>query len=117
MPHEEAVVNGGTTVHQRRGSIRSIYSRAFDADRAYEAEHPSSLPSSWGELFGGKPVQAELHGQAEVKGKAKVTISIPGRADRDVRVPLRGAVNANGAGSLGVSSPDAAAHPAGVGHN
>jgi len=60
---------------------------------------------------GGRPVQAELNGQAEVKGEAKVTITIPGLGDRDVRVPLRGTFSANGPGSLDVSSPDAVAHP------
>jgi hypothetical protein len=106
--HEEAVANHGTTVHERRGSMHSIYTRAFNEERA-----AMGLP-----LLGqdSKPVQAELHGQAEVKGEAKVTITIPGLGDRDVRVPLRGTVNANGPGSLGVSSPDALAPGHGLGH-
>jgi hypothetical protein len=107
--HEEAVENQGTTVHERRGSRTDIYRRAFNEERAALGLPPIADPNG--------PVQAELHGQAEVKGEAKVTIEIPGVGTRDVRVPLKGVVNANGPGSLGVSSPDAGAHPVGVGHN
>ena len=59
-------------------------------------------------------ITAELKGSAEVKGEAKVTIDIPGVANRTVGVPLRGTLSPNGAGSLGVSSPDAGAMPIGV---
>lgn len=107
--HEEAVENHGTTVHERRGSRTDIYRKAFNEERAALGLPLIADPN--------KPVQAELHGQAEVKGEAKVTIEIPGVGSRDVRIPLKGTVNANGPGSLGVSSPDAAAHPVGVGHN
>ncbi|MCW5693087.1 MAG: hypothetical protein KIT48_12050 [Pseudolabrys sp.] len=61
------------------------------------------------------PVQAELHGTAEVKGEAKVTIEIPGLPARTVDVPLRGQISTNGPGSVGVSAPDAEA-PRGLGH-
>jgi hypothetical protein len=107
--HEAAEENHGTTVHERRGSRTDIYRRAFNEERAALGLPPIADPN--------RPVQAELHGEAEVKGEAKVTIEIPGFGTRDVRVPLKGTVNANGPGSLGVSSPDAGAHPVGIGHN
>ena len=89
---------------KRIDSATSPYRKAFNEERA-----ALGLPLIGQD--GGRPVQAELNGQAEVKGEAKVTITIPGLGDRDVRVPLRGTFNANGPGSLDVSSPDAVAHP------
>jgi len=93
---------------KRIDSATSPYRKAFNEERA-----ALGLPLIGQD--GGRPVQAELNGQAEVKGEAKVTITIPGTipglGDRDVRVPLRGTFSANGPGSLDVSSPDAVAHP------
>ncbi|MFA6265964.1 MAG: phage tail tape measure protein [Pseudolabrys sp.] len=55
------------------------------------------------------PVEATLKGSAEVTGKAEVVITIPGLSNSwTVQVPMRGTVDANGPGSLGTSSPDAA---------
>lgn len=96
---------------QRGGrSMRDVYTNAFNEDRAR-----LGLPLMGQD--GGTPIKAELHGQAEVKGEARVTIDIPGLPSRTVGVPLNGALNANGPGSLGKSSPDASAKPSGVGHN
>lgn len=53
--------------------------------------------------------------KGEVKGEAKVTLDLSGLGisrSWDVRVPLKGTIGTNGPGSLGTSSPDAAA-PAG----
>lgn len=63
-----------------------------------------------------EPVKAESTGIAQVKGEARITIDIPGFGSRQVNVPL-GGILSNGPGSLGTSSPDASAHPVGVGHN
>jgi len=58
-------------------------------------------------------VTAELKGEATVSGKAEVTINIPGFGVHSAMIPLSGTVSANGPGSLGTSSPDAAAMPVG----
>jgi hypothetical protein len=107
--HEAAVENEGKSIGERRGRMSEVYRKVFNEERA-----ALGLPQIGQDS--GKPVTAELHGQAEVKGEAKVTITIPGLGDRDVRVPLRGTMNANGPGSLGVSSPDAGAPGHGLGH-
>jgi hypothetical protein len=69
----------------------------------------------------GQPVQAELHGQADVKGELTVKVEPSSEllriVDQAKKASLSGTVRANGPGSLGVSSLDAAAHPSGVGHN
>jgi hypothetical protein len=75
-------------------------------------EYGRSLQAGSG-INGTTPIQAELRGEAKVTGEAKITIDIPGLGSRVVNVPLNGTLGANGPGSLGVSSPDAAAAPVG----
>jgi hypothetical protein len=70
---------------------------------------PFATPAEWPAAGkNAEPVKAELTGFAKVTGEAKIMIDIPGLPSRTVNVPLNGTVNANGPGSLGTSSPDAA---------
>jgi hypothetical protein len=95
-------------------SGRSVYEQD---DRKAIPERPSYLKPGTTSIWEGPPLTAELKGEAKVTGEARITIDIPGLPSRTVNVPLNGTVNANGPGSLGVSSPDSSAHPSGVGHN
>lgn len=102
----------GKTVQERLssqggGSMRDVRIRAFNEDR-----ERMGLPLLGDN--GPRTVEAELKGKAEVSGKAEVTINIPSLGVHSVTVPLRGTLNANGPGSLGVSTPDAAAAPVGA---
>ena len=99
----------GKTVQERLasqggGSMRDVRIRAFNEERAR-----MGLPL----LGGDRPVEAELKGEAKVSGKAEVTINIPGFGVHSAMIPLSGTMSANGPGSLGTSSPDAAAMPVG----
>jgi hypothetical protein len=69
-------------------------------------------------VSGDKQITAQLAGSADVKGQADVTVKIEAgssliRAVEQARTAMRlsGTLNANGPGSLGHSSPDAAAPP------
>ena len=93
----------GERLKAKRGgrSMREMYRDAFSEQR-----QELGLPG----IAGAPQVQAELRGSAKVAGEAKVTIDIPALGYRSaVMVPLQGALDANGPGSLGTSSPDAAA--------
>lgn len=91
--------------------MRDLYRREYGADPA----------NATGDGPGGdsRPVTAELQGSAEVKGettvKVEVTVSpsselITANATANANnAQMRGMLNANGPGSVGRSSPDAAA--------
>jgi hypothetical protein len=93
--------------------LRTRLRTFFGIDDPHEPA-PWMPGGSWDTKGGGGAAAPELHGK--VTGEAKITIDIPGVGTRDVNVPLRGTVSANGPGSLGTSSPDAAAQPIGLGH-
>jgi len=105
-------------VRRSGGVLDDVMRRQFNDDREARGLPPlENGPLSLNGIrssLGMEPVTAELKGSAEVKGEAKVTIEIPGLANRTVGVPLRGTLHTNGPGSLGVSSPDASAMPIGV---
>jgi hypothetical protein len=96
------------------GGEGDIYRRNPQTGAMELTEYGRAMQSGSG-ISGRAPIEAELKGSAEVKGEAKITIDIPGIGSHLVNVPLRGTVTANGPGSVGVSSPDAAA-PANLGH-
>jgi hypothetical protein len=75
-----------------------------------EIAHNPMLSAMSGDFGIAAAIMEATKKPVEVKGEAKVTIEIPGVGTREVRVPL------NGPGSLGTSSPDAAAQPIGLGH-
>ena len=105
-------------VRRSGGVLDDFTRRQFNDDREGRGLPPLETgPLSLNGIrssLGMEQLTAELKGSAEVKGEAKVTIEIPGVANRSVGVPLRGTLSPNGAGSLGVSSPDAGAMPVGA---
>lgn len=86
-----------------RTYLRSLFGLADDHE-----------PAPWkpGGAWDTQP-KAPTEVNGHITGEAKITIEIPGLGNRTVNVPLNGLVNANGPGSVGVSSPDAFAHPPG----
>lgn len=92
----EGMTSGERMKRQRGGSMNDIMRNAFNEER--ERLGISAI---------GTPSKTEVTGT--MKGEAKITIDIPGLPSRTVNVPMDGTISANGPGSLGVSSPDAAA--------
>jgi TP901 family phage tail tape measure protein len=101
----------------RAGRVPSIW----DGDRGTTQGYLNQLnqaPFSPGSGAGAGAITAQLNGSAEVKGEVSIKltveagselISVKQQADRAVK--LAGSLNANGPGSTGRSSPDAAAPP------
>ncbi|HWK33649.1 MAG TPA: phage tail tape measure protein, partial [Hyphomicrobium sp.] len=112
-PYDSELTKG-----HRRGTMRDVYRNTFNEERQRLGIPMigGAANTPWGKAPFGEvapwpakdvpPVKAELSGIAKVTGEAKITIDIPGMPSRTVNVPLNGTVNANGPGSLGVSSPD-----------
>jgi hypothetical protein len=108
---------------QRGGSMRDVYRRAFGyGDNLLTPELSDTMTYGTG-VGGDKQVTAELTGSAEVHGEAKVVVQVEAGSSllqvvkqAESAMKLAGTVNANGPGSLGHSSPDAATPPAAVNH-
>ncbi|MBR0871203.1 phage tail tape measure protein [Bradyrhizobium tropiciagri] len=127
------LTSGDRLRRQRGGSMRDVYRRAFGYDeltgtRGYdELEKTPEVTHTtvYGTGVGGdKSVQAELTGSAEVQGEVTVKNVVEAGSEllrivqqmQTLSVQVRGQLNANGPGSVGRSSPDAAAPaPAHVG--
>ena len=105
---------------QRGGSIRDAQRRAFNEDRRRlgipemsDFDSPELSPT----MTYGTGVTATLTGSADVKGEVTGKFEVvPGSAllslvesVQQMKIGLSGTLNANGPGSLGHSSPDAAA--------
>lgn len=124
--YEQSAPYAGMTMGERArarrggGTVTDARRQQFNEDRARQGLPPLGEGASPISLAGIRStlgldgVKAELHGSAEVKGEAKITIEIPGVTTRTVGVPLSGRLD-NGAGSLGVSSPDAQPWRGGIG--
>lgn len=101
----EGMTSGERMRKQRGGSMRDVFRKSFDDDR-----ERLGIPA-----IGDGGVKAELTGSAEVKGEATITVKVEAgsellRAVETARsaAKLSGQLNANGPGSTGKSSPDAA---------
>jgi hypothetical protein len=115
-------INSPMLTKARGGSIRDAYRRAFNDDRARMGiplmggglDSPELSPTmTYGTGVGGDK-SISVSGTVTGEGKMEVTVNA-GSSLLDVvkqaeaAIKLSGNVNSNGAGSLGHSSPDAAA--------
>jgi len=100
---------------RRRGGM----TEAFNSDRARLGLPSLGAAPAWPAMIGGGhiPTPAQLTGSAEVHGEASIKVEVQASSSllqivetmRQVPIGLSGMYNANGPGSVGKSSPDAAA--------
>jgi hypothetical protein len=99
---------------QRGGSMRDLYRREW----GYGGGDPANATDD-GPGGDSRPVTAQLQGSAEVKGETTVKVEVTVNPSSELitaiatakanNAQMKGMLNANGPGSTGPSSPDAAA--------
>lgn len=115
----DGMTSGERLRQQRGGSMRDTYRRAWGYDGVSGPEVSDTMKFGTGVGGDKGTVTAALTGSAEVKGEAKLTIGVSSqfitlveRAEQAIK--LAGSLHANGPGSTGKSSPDAAAPSVGA---
>jgi len=119
--HQNVVDNGfeGMSLNDRakamRGglSIRGVYRRAFGYDEMNSPEVTPTMTYGTG-VGGGGAAPAQVTGTVTGEGKMDITVNagsslIEIARQAQATIQLAGRINSNGPGSLGLSSPDAAA--------
>ncbi|HWL06724.1 MAG TPA: phage tail tape measure protein [Xanthobacteraceae bacterium] len=111
---QEATLRARNAARRRGGMVE-----AFNSDRARLGLPSLGAAPAWPAMVSGGqiPTQAQLTGSAEVRGEASLKVEVQASSNllqivetmRQVPIGLSGMYNANGPGSTGKSSPDAAA--------
>ena len=111
-------MTSGERLRKQRGSMRDVYRKAFDYP---DLSSPALSPTmTYGTGVAGDKAVSVF---GEVSGEAKVDVNVTASSSllevvkqAQAMAKLSGTVNSSGPGSLGTSSPDAAAHPSGGHH-
>ena len=109
------LTSGQRLTLQRRGSMRDVYRRAFGyGDNTLAPELSDTMTYGTGVAGDKGPQHVDVSGQVTGEGKVVLEINagsslidVARRAEAAIR--LAGTINSSGPGSLGLSSPDAAA--------
>jgi hypothetical protein len=109
----EGTTSGERMRRQRGGSMRDVMRREWGYDT------PPANATGDGPTGDSRPVTAQLTGSAEVNGETTVKVEVTVNPSSELitanasakatAAQMRGMLNANGPGSTGRSSPDAAA--------
>ncbi|WP_198031768.1 hypothetical protein [Bradyrhizobium sp. Ec3.3] len=116
----QGITRDSTRARMRRQQAKYNWWGKYIGDDPFSAPELSPTMTYGTGVGGDKMVQAQLTGSAEVHGETKIVVEASSTLLDVVRqaenaVKLVGTLNANGPGSLGHSSPDAAAPPPSIG--